>query len=90
MNSCFVGGSVTADIDNVEECAEGATVVLKQNGNEIAQTKTDAFGEFKIDQLIPGSGSYELQVSSDSMGSASKTFDLGDESVYLGELKLGT
>ena len=90
MNSCFVGGSVTADIDNVEECAEGATVVLKQNGNEIAQTKTDAFGEFKIDQLIPGSGSYELQVSSDSMGSASKTYDLGEESVYLGELKLGT
>ena len=89
MNSCFVGGSVIADINNVEECAEGATVVLKQNGNEVAQTTTDAFGEFKIDRLIPGSGSYELHVSSDSWGSLSKTLDLGGESLYLGELKLG-
>ena len=89
MNSCFVGGSVIADVDGVEECAEGAEAILKQNGNEIARVTTDVFGEFKIDKLEPQSGSYELQVSSESAGSLSMAFDLGDESVYLGTMKLG-
>ena len=89
MNACYVGGSVVADIDDVEECAEGAVVILKQNGSEIARTTTDIFGEFKIDKLIPQSGSYELQISSDSAGNLAKTFDLRDESLYLGVLKLG-
>ncbi len=89
MNSCFVGGSVIADVDGVEECAEGAEAILKQNGNEIARVTTDVFGEFKIDKLERQSGSYELQVSSESAGSLSMAFDLGDESVYLGTMKLG-
>ena len=87
MNKCFVGGSVVANVDGVEECAEGAEVVLKQNGNDIGHATTDTFGEFKIDKLEPDSGSYQLEISG-TAGSLSESFDLGDESQYLGVLTL--
>jgi hypothetical protein len=88
MTACFVGGSVVANVEGVEECAEGAEVILKQNGNEVARATTDTFGEFKIDKLGKNSGQYELEVSSGSMGSVSMQFDLGEESLYLGVMKL--
>lgn len=88
MTQCFVGGSVAMHVEGVEECAEGAKVILKQNGSEVGQATTDTFGEFKIDKLDPGSGQYVLEISG-SGGSLSKTFELGDQSVYLGTLQLG-
>ena len=88
MTRCFVGGSVVANVEGVEECAEGAEVILKQDGSEVARATTDTFGEFKIDRLEKNSGQYELEVNSDSSGSFSTAFDLGDESLYLGAMKL--
>jgi len=88
MTGCFVGGTVTAIVNGVEECAEGAQVILKQNGNEVARATTDTFGEFKLDKLEKNSGQYELEASSGSEGSASMKFDLGDESLYLGAMTL--
>lgn len=88
MTKCFVGGSVVANVNGVEECAEGAEVILKQNGNEVARATTDMFGEFKIDRLEPNSGQYDLEVRSDSLGSVSMQFDVGEESPYLGVMKL--
>tara|TARA_B110000438_G_scaffold237505_1_gene234935 strand:+ start:463 stop:1323 length:861 start_codon:yes stop_codon:yes gene_type:complete len=89
MNACFVGGSVVVDIDGVEECAEGAEVVLKQNGTEVARATTDIFGEFKIDKLAPQSGAYELQVSSGSANISAMDVSVGADSLYLGVIKLG-
>jgi Fe-S-cluster-containing dehydrogenase component len=89
MTQCFIGGSVVVDVNGVEECAEGAVAVLKQNGNVVGRAITDTFGEFKIDRLAPGSGRYELEVSASS-GRFSTQFDLGSESRYLGVMKLGT
>lgn len=88
MSACFVGGSVVIDIDGVEECAEGAEVVLKQNGTEVARATTDIFGEFKIDKLEPQSGSYELQVSSGSANIPVMDVSVGADSLYLGVIKL--
>jgi len=88
MTGCFVGGSVAAIDSGVEECAEGAQVILKQNGSEVGRATTDTFGEFKIDKLEKNSGQYELEVNSDSSGSVSMKFDLGDESLYLGAMTL--
>jgi len=88
MTGCFVGGSVVANVQGIEECAEGAEVTLKRNGREIARATTDTFGEFKIDQLEKNSGPYELEVRSDSSGSVSMQFDLGEDSIYLGVMKL--
>jgi len=88
MTKCFVGGSVVANVEGVEECAEGAEVILKQNGSEVGRATTDIFGEFKIDKLEKKSGQYELEVNSDSLGHQSMEFDLGDESLYLGAIAL--
>jgi Fe-S-cluster-containing dehydrogenase component len=87
MTDCFVSGSVIVDVDGVEECAEDADVILKQNGSEVGRATTDVFGEFKIDQLAPQSGSYELQISSDSGGKFSTDVTIADESLYLGEIR---
>ena len=87
FTKCFVGGSVVTTIDGVEECVEGAEVVIKKDGNEVGRATTDTFGEFKIDKLEPDSGQYELHVGG-AAGSISKSFSLGDDSVYLGVLTL--
>ncbi len=88
MTQCFVGGSVVATVDGVEECAEGAEVILKKDGNEVGRATTDTFGEFKIDRLEPNSGQYEVEVSG-SAGRLSQGFEVGDDSVYLGVMGLG-
>ena len=88
MTKCFVAGSVVVNVEGVEECAEDAEVILKQNSSEIARIKTDIFGDFKIDRLDQDSGQYELEVHSVSSGSVSVEFDLGDESLYLGTMTL--
>lgn len=88
MTTCFVSGSVIVDIDGVEECAEGAEAVLTKDGSEVGRAITDVFGEFKIDQIEPDSGAYELRLSSESLGTLSKTIDVGEESLYLGVMKL--
>jgi Fe-S-cluster-containing dehydrogenase component len=87
MTGCFVGGTVVADVNGVEECAEGAEVILRKNDNEISRATTDTFGEFKLDELEKNSGQYSLEVSSKTSGSVTMNFDLGDESLYLGVIK---
>ncbi len=87
MTHCFVGGSVAHHVNGIEECAAGATVVLRQQGREIGRAITDTFGEFKIDRLPPGSGHYDLEVTGPS-GRATTSFELADESPYLGVLTL--
>jgi Fe-S-cluster-containing dehydrogenase component len=88
MSKCFVAGSVVANVEGIEECAEDAEVILKHNDSEVARVTTDIFGEFKIDKLEKKSGQYELEVNSGSSGSVSVEFDLGDESLYLGTIAL--
>jgi Fe-S-cluster-containing dehydrogenase component len=89
MTTCFVSGSVIADVDGIEECTEAAVVVLKQNGSEVGRAETDVFGEFKIDKLAPQSGAYELTVSLSSGGSYTTDVVVEGESLYLGVMKLG-
>ena len=56
-------------------------------GSEVGRAIIDTFGEFKIDKLQPGSGAYELDVSS-SVGKVASAFGLAADSVYLGVLEL--
>lgn len=88
MKGCFVGGTAVTEKDGIEDCVAGAEVVLTQQGRQVAQTRTDIFGEFKIDQLEPRSGSYELQVSDGTAPGVSMTFELGEKSLYLGKMRL--
>ncbi len=88
MTRCFVAGSVAAEIQGVEECVENAEVVLKQDGRELARATTDTFGDFKFDGLEPNSGPYEVAVTAASIGSATTRFELGEESLPLGVIRL--
>lgn len=87
MTKCFVGGSVVKMVNGVEECAAGAEVVVSRNGQEIGRATTDAFGEWKVDRLEPGSQGWQVEVTGDA-GRWSGRFDVGEESVYLGVMKL--
>ncbi len=84
---CFVAGSVAGDIDGTEECISGAGVTLLKGGEEIARCETDAFGDFKIDRLDPGSGGYSVTVHGDGFDAKSVEFELG-ESITLATIHL--
>ncbi len=89
FDQCFLGGSVIANIDGIEECASGANVSVSQDGKIIGETTTDAFGEFKVDRLDPDSGSYVVNISHPDLGSASVQAILG-VSQNLGEISLSS
>ncbi|MGI9291156.1 MAG: 4Fe-4S dicluster domain-containing protein [Gammaproteobacteria bacterium] len=87
FTQCFVGGTVVETADGFEECAEGAEVVLKKDGNEMGKAITDTFGEFKFDKLEPNSGAYQLEISG-SGGAASATVEVAEDSIYAGVIAL--
>jgi len=69
-----LAGTVVTQRNGVEDCVEGAAVTLSHAGRVIAQTVTDAFGEFRLRDLEtearacgltirhPGHGTVELSV----------------------------
>jgi Fe-S-cluster-containing dehydrogenase component len=62
-SSAFIGGSVEEEKGGLVDCAEGAVVRLMKDGNEIAKTTTDNYGDFKLDKLPEGSGAYTLDIT---------------------------
>lgn len=84
---CFIGGSVTAQVGGVKECAAGVTVTLFKGSKLVASVQSDDFGDFKIDGLEPMSGEYQLSISHPKLGAAKQMVVL-DDSVYLGEIAL--
>ena len=84
--TCFVGGSVSAEVAGVVECIEGAEVTLSQGRKVLATTVTDGFGDLRFDSLPMDVGAYRVEVTH-AHGSAWRDCVLG-ESVYLGELRL--
>jgi Fe-S-cluster-containing dehydrogenase component len=58
---CFIAGSVA--FKEPDECAEGAKVTLKDDsGRVIADAGTNNYGDFRVDGLEEGSGSYRLVI----------------------------
>lgn len=84
--TCFIGGSVSAESEGVVDCVEGAVVTLRCGEVRLATATTDAFGDFRFHGLAPGSGAYRVDATH-ARGRASADCELG-ESVYLGELRL--
>ncbi|MEM1112741.1 MAG: 4Fe-4S dicluster domain-containing protein [Pseudomonadota bacterium] len=87
-NTCFIGGTVVATADGVEDCLSGASVTLTKDGEELATVATDAFGEFKLDKLPPNSGSYSVRIAHPDYAEKQVDTSVGD-SVYLGVHSLG-
>jgi len=58
---CFIAGSVA--LKDKDECAEGASVTLiKDPKTKMGDTKTNNYGDFKIDNLEENSGKYSLAI----------------------------
>jgi Fe-S-cluster-containing dehydrogenase component len=83
----FVGGSLAGDIGGVTECVAGAQVVLKQNGRQIAATRSDPYGDFKFQGLEEDSGGYRIEIADERFAAKTVGFDLG-KSTYLGTISL--
>ncbi|MCX7151044.1 MAG: oxidoreductase [Proteobacteria bacterium] len=84
---CFIGGTLVATEKDVEDCVEGAVVELVRDGVVVATTKSDAFGEFKMDGFDRDSGTFEVAIRSARHRPARFAVTLG-ESRYLGTLSL--
>jgi Fe-S-cluster-containing dehydrogenase component len=83
----FVGGTVVGEIDGRKECLEGVVVELLLAGNPLATTTTDAFGEFRIDELSGDGTDYTLRLSQKDLSPLEMSVSL-EQSRYLGELEL--
>jgi Fe-S-cluster-containing dehydrogenase component len=84
--SCFIGGSVSATVDGRVECVKDAKIILRRDGVEIAQTTSDAFGDFQFKKLPKNGGPYEVEARHE-LGAANRRCELGG-SVYLGEISI--
>lgn len=84
--TCFIGGSVSADMAGVVECVEGAEVSLSHQGACLARRVTDSFGDFRFDGLPGDASAYRVTVSHPG-GHVWRDCVLS-ESIYLGELRL--
>jgi Fe-S-cluster-containing dehydrogenase component len=58
---CFIAGSVA--LQDKDECAEGAAVILSKGGKIVQEGTTNNYGDFKFDNLDEDSGTYHLEVS---------------------------
>jgi Fe-S-cluster-containing dehydrogenase component len=74
---CFISGGVEAIRDGKTDCLEGAAVALFKGDEKVAAAMTDNYGEFKFDQLAPGSGDYRIEVTGDGGASKSVSVSLG-------------
>lgn len=86
----FIAGAVSCQAGGRDECAQGVAVTLRRDGELVATTCTDAFGEFRLDGLVPRSGCYDVALQHVTFGSARRDGLVLDEaSVDLGVIALG-
>jgi Fe-S-cluster-containing dehydrogenase component len=86
-SKCFIGGSVSAEVDGVVDCVEGAGVRLLKGGHLVAESVSDNYGDFKFDRLDENSGSYQIEIAAPGRGKKTVEARLG-ASINLGEIRL--
>ena len=64
----FIGGTVTAIVAGEIENVPGASVNLLRAGEGVATCETDDFGNFKFDNIHPGTEGYSVRASSEILG----------------------
>ena len=83
----FVGGTVLAKAGGVVDCVTDAAVALAWESQVVAQTRTDDFGDFKIDGLAPEDRNYEIRITKGGYQPARVAVSVR-ESRYVGEIML--
>jgi len=83
----FIGGTIINTVNGVTDCVANARVRVESGGNVVGAAVTDAYGEFKVEGLAPGSGSYGVVVEADGCAPKRLEVELG-KSVYIGRIDL--
>lgn len=83
----FAAGTLIVQQGEVESCVAGARARLWHGDRLIGDIRSDAFGDFRFDALVPFSGEYRVEVNADGCRDYVTTFELG-ESHWLGEIRL--
>ncbi len=83
---CFIAGTISAEMDGVVDCVDGALVRLLKNGACVAEATTDNYGDFRFDRLDEDSGRYTIEISA-GCRTRIVTTTLG-ESINLGDISL--
>lgn len=63
FTTSFLGGTVLQEKDGVKDVVIGARVTLSRDGQQLAETETDMFGDFKFDGLAPDGATYDVEMS---------------------------
>lgn len=85
--ACFVGGTLVAQANGVDDCVAGAKVEVSKDGRVVASATSDDFGEFKVDGLGEDSGAHAVLVRANGYRDVRTTVTLG-ASRYLGIVRL--
>ena len=88
FDACFIAGSVAIEKNLLVDCASGASVFLYQDGQKLAETATDAFGDFKFDGLQQNSTGYRVEILMEGYGLRTLPLARLDKSVNLGAIRL--
>jgi len=83
----FIGGTIIKTVNGVTDCVANAKIKLESSGSVVGEAVTDAYGEFKIDGLLPDSGRYRVVI--EVAGREAKRLDVElKKSVYVGRIDL--
>jgi Fe-S-cluster-containing dehydrogenase component len=83
----FLGGSVAVEVDGIDECVADARVALHKSGRLVAETVTNAFGDFKFDALDGRGEKYRVEITHVTLGSAATDVELNG-SRYIDPIRL--
>ncbi len=87
FKKCFISGSVATGREGKADCVSGAAVELAKDGGVIAAMSTDAFGDFKFDNLPGRSGTYNLKIKHPGVSERQIQIEL-QQSVSMGTIWL--
>ncbi|MCP4071613.1 MAG: oxidoreductase [Hyphomicrobiales bacterium] len=79
----FVAGEVLGTAGGVTDCVAGARVELRSAETELSVTRTDPFGEFKIDGMDPDCGACTIKISHDNFPTKSIKIQIKGDSVIV-------
>jgi Fe-S-cluster-containing dehydrogenase component len=82
---CFISGNVA--LQDTDECAEGAKIVLHKGTKTLGSVETNNYGDFRIDNLDEKSGKYNLEIKYSGYKTQKVSVDL-KESINIGTVFL--
>jgi Fe-S-cluster-containing dehydrogenase component len=84
FDHCFIAGSIALERGGTVDCAPGATITLHKDGRAIAETVTDAFGDFRFDGLESNSTDYDIDIQLHGFGKRALSVTCLNTSLSLG------